>query len=207
MEIGIVVNKKHFPLFPLLYPLIKKYPESFEYKNLERRQDTDSLLATLPDKSRVALSWKMIRPVLRILGELHYLDQPRSSLPLHRLDSARLAELERDLPLQWINGDLLLEMGRKLLAFNGVKIIAPPVSLNATLRDYQIEGLSWMQFLREYGLQVFLPTIWDSARPWQTLSHILLEKEAGRLKEPALIVAPTSLMSNWRMKPPVLLHP
>lgn len=198
LEIGIVVNKKHFPLFPLLYPLIKKYPESFEYKNLERRQDTDSLLATLPDKSRVALPWKMIRPVLRILGELHYLDQPRSSLPLHRLDSARLAELERDLPLQWINGDLLLEMGRKLLAFNGVKIIAPPVSLNATLRDYQIEGLSWMQFLREYGLAGILADDMGLGKTLQTLSHILLEKEAGRLKEPALIVAPTSLMSNWQ---------
>ena len=30
LEIGIVVNKKHFSLFPLLQPLIRKYPESFE---------------------------------------------------------------------------------------------------------------------------------------------------------------------------------
>ena len=198
LEIGIVVNKKHFPLFPLLHPLIQKYPESFEYKNLDTRQDTDSLLATLPDKRRVALPWKLIRPILRIFGELYYLDQPKPFLPLHRLDSARLAELDRNLPLQWINGGQLLEMGKKLLAFNGVRIVTPPASLNAILRDYQIEGLSWMQFLREYGLAGILADDMGLGKTLQTLSHILLEKEAGRLTEPALIVAPTSLMSNWQ---------
>ena len=32
----------------------------------------------------------------------------------------------------------------------------------------------------------------------QTLAHILVEKEAGRLTAPALVIAPTSLMGNWQ---------
>ncbi|MDN6088964.1 MAG: DEAD/DEAH box helicase, partial [Enterobacterales bacterium] len=32
----------------------------------------------------------------------------------------------------------------------------------------------------------------------QTLAHILLEKESGRLDRPALIVVPTTLVHNWR---------
>ncbi|MCK5643639.1 MAG: DEAD/DEAH box helicase, partial [Gammaproteobacteria bacterium] len=32
----------------------------------------------------------------------------------------------------------------------------------------------------------------------QALAHILKEKEDGRLQQPALIIAPTSLMHNWR---------
>jgi SNF2 family DNA or RNA helicase len=32
----------------------------------------------------------------------------------------------------------------------------------------------------------------------QTLAHILLEKEAGRLTHPALIIAPVSLLGNWQ---------
>ncbi len=32
----------------------------------------------------------------------------------------------------------------------------------------------------------------------QTLAHILTEKEAGRLTQPALIVAPVSLLGNWQ---------
>lgn len=198
LELGIVVNKKHFPLFPLLQPLIRKYPESFEYKILDAYQENDVLLLTLPDKSRVALPWKMIRSVLRILGELYYHEESGASLPLHRLDSARLAELDRDLSLQWINGDLLLEMGKKLLAFNGVTIVEPPTTLKARLRDYQIEGLSWMQFLREYSLAGILADDMGLGKTLQALSHILLEKEAGRLTKPALVVAPTSLMSNWQ---------
>lgn len=198
LELGIVVNKKHFPLFPLLLPLVRKYPENFDYKNLDSQSDNDALLATLPNNGRVALPWKMIRPILKILGELYYLDPLQTSIPLHRLDSARLAELDENLPLKWINGASLLEMGKKLLAFNGVKIIKPPVSLKATLRDYQIEGLSWMQFLREYSLAGILADDMGLGKTLQTLSHILLEKEAGRLTNPALIVAPTSLMSNWQ---------
>ena len=198
LELGIIVGKKHFSLFPLLLPLVQKYPESFEYKNLDSRSDTDSLLATLPNKNRVALPWKIIRPILKILGELYYLEPSKTSIPLHRLDSARLAELDENLPLQWLNGASLLEMGKKLLAFNGVKTVKPPVSLKATLRDYQIEGLSWMQFLREYSLAGILADDMGLGKTLQTLSHILLEKEAGRLTNPALIVAPTSLMSNWQ---------
>ena len=32
----------------------------------------------------------------------------------------------------------------------------------------------------------------------QTLAHLLLEKEAGRLDKPALIILPTSLIFNWK---------
>lgn len=34
----------------------------------------------------------------------------------------------------------------------------------------------------------------------QALSHLTLEKTSGRMKHPCLIVAPTSLMFNWRME-------
>ncbi len=32
----------------------------------------------------------------------------------------------------------------------------------------------------------------------QTLAHVLLEKQAGRLDRPVLIVAPVSLLGTWR---------
>jgi SNF2 family DNA or RNA helicase len=32
----------------------------------------------------------------------------------------------------------------------------------------------------------------------QTLAHLLIEKNAGRLDRPALIVAPVSVISNWQ---------
>jgi len=76
--------------------------------------------------------------------------------------------------------------------------VAPPAGLQCRLRPYQQFGLSWLQFLREYDLGGILADDMGLGKTVQTLAHLLLEKEAGRLDKPALVVAPTSLMGNWR---------
>jgi len=72
------------------------------------------------------------------------------------------------------------------------------VGLNANLRHYQQQGLNWLQFLREYKLAGILADDMGLGKTIQTLAHLLVEKEQGRLTKPCLIIAPTSLMSNWR---------
>ena len=76
--------------------------------------------------------------------------------------------------------------------------MAAPAGLQASLRPYQSDGLAWLQFLREYELGGILADDMGLGKTVQTLAHILLEKEAGRLTAPALVVAPTSLMANWQ---------
>ncbi len=198
LELGIIVGRRQYPLIPLLVPLIQQFPNSFDYTALDDYDEKDSILATLPDKSRVTLPWKKISPILKIFSEFYYLDAQTTSLQMHRLDAARLAELANTIKLHWTHADELIAMGQKLLSFNGVTIVKPPVSLKATLRDYQIDGLSWMQYLREYSLAGILADDMGLGKTLQTLSHILLEKESGRLTHPALVVAPTSLMGNWQ---------
>lgn len=200
LELGIVVNKKRLSLLPLLVTLIRTAPEEFDPRKLAEKPDEDALLTVLPDGVRVALPWGRIKPILRTLGELYFAERTGSedAVRLHTLDSPRLAELTRELPLHWLNGERLLEMGTRLSEFDGVAKVTPPKTLRASLRDYQLEGLSWMQFLREYGLAGILADDMGLGKTLQTLSHILLEKEAGRLTKPALVVAPTSLMSNWQ---------
>ena len=198
LELGIVVNKQRISLLPLLVALIRTAPEEFDPKKLNEKPDHEALLMTLPNGVRVALPWERIKPILRTLGELYFADRTDDlAIRLHALDSPRLAELSKELPLHWLNGERLLEMGTRLAEFDGVQKVAPPKTLRATLRDYQQEGLSWMQFLREYELAGILADDMGLGKTLQTLSHILLEKEAGRLTRPALVVAPTSLMSNW----------
>ena len=76
--------------------------------------------------------------------------------------------------------------------------VAPPTGLQATLRDYQLQGLSWLQFLRENELAGILADDMGLGKTIQSLAHILIEKEQGRLHHPCLIIAPTSLVTNWR---------
>jgi len=91
------------------------------------------------------------------------------------------------------------EWGRRLKGFQGLAELALPVGLATELRPYQRRGLDWLQFLREYNLGGILADDMGLGKTVQALAHLLLlEQEGGRADRPSLVVAPTSLMFNWR---------
>jgi superfamily II DNA or RNA helicase len=197
LELGIVVNSKRVPLLPVLVQLIRSAPLDFNPEVLAAHTEADQMLATLPDGVRVALPWGRVKPILSTLGELYFNDKIKARVRLSTLDAARLEELARGAEFTWSGGERLRETGRKLSQFGKVKKVDPPAGLRATLRDYQLDGLAWMQFLREYDLGGILADDMGLGKTVQTIAHILTEKEAGRLTSPALVIAPTSLMTNW----------
>ena len=71
--------------------------------------------------------------------------------------------------------------------------------LDDVLRPYQKDGVYWMRFLEESGLCGILADEMGLGKTLQTLAWLNLERvrESARGK-PALIVAPTSLLENWR---------
>ena len=73
-----------------------------------------------------------------------------------------------------------------------------PRGLAATLRPYQLEGVAWLTAASERGDGVILADDMGLGKTLQAIAHLLLLKERGRLDLPALIVAPTSLVGNWR---------
>jgi superfamily II DNA or RNA helicase len=197
LELGIVVNRKRVPLLPVLVQLIRSAPLDFNPDVLAAHHEADQMLATLPDGVRVALPWGRVKPILSTLGELYFNDKIKNRIRLSTLDAARLEELAKGTELNWSGGERLRETGRKLSQFGKVKKVDAPKGLQATLRDYQLDGLAWMQFLREYDLGGILADDMGLGKTVQTIAHILTEKEAGRLTNPALVIAPTSLMTNW----------
>ena len=197
LELGIVVNRKRVPLLPVLVQLIRTAPLDFNPDVLAAHAEADQMLATLPDGVRVALPWGRVKPILSTLGELYFNDKIKNKVRLSTLDAARLEELAKGTELTWTGGERLRETGRKLSQFGKVKKVDAPKGLQATLRDYQLDGLAWMQFLREYDLGGILADDMGLGKTVQTIAHILTEKEAGRLTNPALVIAPTSLMMNW----------
>jgi superfamily II DNA or RNA helicase len=198
LELGIVVAGKRVPLLPVLVQLIRGAPADFDPDVLAAHDNADQMLATLPDGVRVALPWGRLKPILATLGELYFSDKIKAKVRLSTLDAGRLEDLARGTELRWTGGEQLRETGRKLSQFGSVQKVAPPAGLQATLRDYQGDGLNWMQFLREYDLAGILADDMGLGKTVQTLAHILVEKEAGRLTHPALVIAPTSLMTNWQ---------
>ena len=198
LELGVLVDGRRHALLPLLVEMIRKAPRDFDAASLAVREDDSALLLELPDSTRLALPWGRIKSILLTLGELFSTEHRGDSLRLQVADAARLAELERAAQLRWMGGERLRELGRKMDDFAGIRDVAAPGGLRASLRPYQQAGLSWMQFLREYGFGGILADDMGLGKTIQTLAHILVEKEAGRLDAPALVVAPTSLMGNWQ---------
>ena len=84
----------------------------------------------------------------------------------------------------------------KLHSFSEIRQLEVPKGLNATLRSYQREGLSYLNFLREYGFGGILADEMGLGKTVQTLSFLQYMKEQG-ITGPNLIVVPTSVLPNW----------
>jgi superfamily II DNA or RNA helicase len=133
--------------------------------------------------------------LLELVGDRH--DFSGDSLKLSRLDALRTGAA-LDAGAVWAGADALRDMVRQLSGHAQLPDIPVPASLQASLRPYQQHGLNWLQFLSQHGLGGILADDMGLGKTLQTLAHVLVEKEAGRLTRPALVVAPVSLMGNWR---------
>jgi SNF2 family DNA or RNA helicase len=73
-----------------------------------------------------------------------------------------------------------------------------PDGLNAQLRPYQLYGYSWLHFLRRWGLGACLADDMGLGKTIQTIALLLRDKEMlGELPSPALLICPTSVVTNW----------
>ncbi len=98
-----------------------------------------------------------------------------------------------------LQGDAgLAQLAKRLRSIGTPQPVAAPQGLQVQLRPYQLEGLAWLQYLRAQGLGGILADDMGLGKTAQALAHVLTEKEAGRLKRPALVVLPTSLLFNWQ---------
>ncbi len=202
LELGIVVDGQRHSLLPIVLQLLRSSPELLRPSELARRGDDEHLLIDLnrgrldSPAMRVALPYGRIKAVMGTLGELYlHEDASGPTLRMERADAARLNDIEH-LPLQWEGGEQLRDLGRRLRDARDLEV-EPPRGLAATLRPYQQQGLNWLQALREMGTGGILGDDMGLGKTLQTLAHLLLEKEAGRLNHPALAVMPTSLVPNW----------
>jgi len=68
-----------------------------------------------------------------------------------------------------------------------------PSTLQAELRDYQLEGFQWMSRLTHWGAGACLADDMGLGKTVQALALILSHAESG----PTLVIAPTSVCMNW----------
>ncbi|WP_298208821.1 DEAD/DEAH box helicase [Acidovorax sp.] len=157
-------------------------------------------LPALSGPGFVRLPTDSLRPwmvaLLDLVGDRAH-DFNGDSLKLSRMDALRTSAALGEGAV-WEGADALRAMVAGLQGASTLPMVPLPASVLAQLRPYQQQGLNWLQFLSAHGLAGVLADDMGLGKTLQTLAHIQVEKDAGRMAGPALIIAPVSLMGNWQ---------
>ncbi len=207
MSLGIELNGENINLLPALVELLvaEKDPQQLREKILSREQ---IILPVIDKDSRprwIKLPAQRVMGIYDTLVEL-YDSQPLNTsgkLVLNHHQGLQFAELLNDPAMQWKGAAELQQLSKKLQDFKGIQSIPVPAGLQTTLRDYQQAGIEWLNFLHDYQFNGILADDMGLGKTVQALSYLLYLKQQSNTAEdkpelPTLVVAPTSLMGNWK---------
>lgn len=154
-----------------------------------------ALLALKPGERYLALDkgrWLRVSQQLRErLESVRDVSHGRARLEFDATSAPILAELLGD-----ARGASLSKGWKELVArLQKAKRVstAPPKALKADLRPYQREGYAWLKRLATWGVGACLADDMGLGKTVQAIALLLSRSRSG----PALVVAPTSVGSNW----------
>lgn len=133
----------------------------------------------------------MVDPNFRLSTNIKAKLGTAQALNLGRIDDKSF-KIQLDTKLQ--------QLQEKLLNFKEVSTVTPSAAFEGVLRSYQEEGLQWINFLDDFELGGILADEMGLGKTVQALAFLQLLKEkrkAGKKAKPVLIVAPTSVVTNW----------
>lgn len=193
LALQIELDGEPIALLPLLARLRGAYPLS----ELQQLNPNQEIPLPLDDGRQVLLPAGRVLNWIRILGELEDGDTTRAHLRLPASQTTRIAQLDDGETAFSASSTSLLEQARALRSGVTAEDFRSPPGLQAELRDYQRLGVAWLQQRQRLGLGGILADDMGLGKTLQVLAHLMLERAEGRLRSPALVVTPTSVLGNW----------
>lgn len=108
------------------------------------------------------------------------------------LDTRAFANIQIELSQQ------MKSMLRKLTDTSELPTHEIPKEFLGTLRPYQQNGVDWLLFLRSVSFGACLADDMGLGKTIQMIAYFSYVKSTEQLKQPALIIAPTSVLGNWQ---------
>ncbi len=81
----------------------------------------------------------------------------------------------------WKSGQELSRLRKQFAEFHHLEAAMEPEGFHGQLREYQREGLAWLQFLQEYGFGGVLADDMGLGKTVQILARIQTEKASKRM--------------------------
>lgn len=206
LELGVLLDGRRVSLLPAMLALLDRMPDDGRLEGLVRMA---SRCVALPVGEGVYLPvpadrLRQVMLVVRELWEGTATPRIHHGKPVLGIDGMRATALrELDAALGALDVRVARTGGDELRTIGEALTMQPDVGaartrgLQAELRPYQQAGVAWLQRLAALGIGGVLADDMGLGKTLQTIAHVLIEKEAGRLTRPALIVAPTSLVFGW----------
>lgn len=214
LTLGVEIEGRMLDLVPMLATLLQRDARWLDAKKIAAIDDHDVILLRAPGGKRIEAPAAPIKAIvsgmLELLTEARKGEAPEGPLLLSSWDAQRfdimcqsLLETQRaragEHGLWQLQGEAgLRQLAQRLKQAGTPRPVEPPAGLGVTLRPYQLQGLAWLQYLREHHLAGILADDMGLGKTAQALAHLLVEKQSGRLDLPALVVLPTSLVFNWQ---------
>jgi superfamily II DNA or RNA helicase len=210
LSLGIEIDGQTLDLAPMLADLLRRDARWLNAAQLADIDDLSIVSLRAPGGKRIDAPAAPLKAIVGAMVDLltDPLRRQNQGLQLgaweaRRLDALRasLLDVHRVGPHNaWqLEGDLgLASLAQRLKALGAPQPVAAPAGLQVQLRPYQLEGLAWLQYLRTHHLGGILADDMGLGKTAQALAHVLVEKQAGRLDLPVLVVLPTSLIFNWQ---------
>ncbi len=151
----------------------------------------------LIDGSYLSLAHPVFEPLRELIDEAGTLHEWEAGVAIHRTQASLWSEFE-DLADESESAVSWRETVAGLNNPGGIEPVAPPAGLALELRPYQLEGFRWLAFLHRHGLGGILADDMGLGKTAQTLAlmaHAIEQSDAPT--PPFLVVAPTSVVSNW----------
>jgi superfamily II DNA or RNA helicase len=158
-----------------------------DLRELLSRLREDRFIA-LGDNQFLALTHELHR---RLLDLSAYSDADEEALRFHPLASFALEEMAQD--AGGVDADSAWRKHLQHMQQNAEYRPQLPSTLQAELRDYQLEGFEWLARLAHWGVGACLADDMGLGKTLQALALILARAPGG----PTLVVAPTSVATNW----------
>lgn len=196
-QLGILVDGKQVSIVPLVAELIGRLGT----RSIDNLPDDEPVKLPLADGRQLQIRLSRIKPLIRFL--LHYgtrVPKEEKSLSMTRYQLVLMQETEQAMAMtsaRWLGTETVRNQLQQLAQLTHLPEVELPQGLKATLRDYQRQGLNWLQYLRQSRFSGVLADDMGLGKTVQTLAHLQAEKERGYLTKASLIIAPTSLVVNW----------